>query len=269
MRGAAHGLASPLLLGAGFRHAFFTRNGGVSVAPFASLNFASGTGDPPENVRENLARAARALEVPPERVYFLSQVHGTDARRVDGGMDRAAFARLEGDATFALEADLACGVRSADCGTVLVGERGSGAALAIHAGWQGTERGVIASAISELVRALERRSGARGLELVAAIGPHIEACCFEVDVDVASRLSLCSPIGDSAITRAVGVKRFVDLRAILTAQLVAAGVPSDRIDHVRGCTKCDPDRFFSYRRDGKVSGRLLSAIVSRGVHDLP
>lgn len=257
------GLASPLLDAAGFSHAFFTRRGGVSAAPFATLNFAAKTGDAPEHIQENLARAAAWLGVPAGRVYFASQVHGVVALEIDGAEDRAAFARREADATFALERGFACGVRSADCGTILVGDRASGAALAIHAGWQGTELGVVGASIAAL-RASLARSSSREPDLVAAVGPHIEACCFEVDVDVAARLAACSSLGERAIDRAAGSKRFVDLRRILTEQLAASGVARDRVDHVRGCTKCDAERFFSYRRDGKVGGRLLSAVVSRG-----
>lgn len=266
MREGPIGVTSPLLERAGFAHAFFTRWGGVSEGAFATLSFATPAitgveGDALENVRENARRAAEHLGVDAGLLYFLSQVHGVDARRVDGALDRIAFARLQGDATFAVDPGFACGVRSADCGTILVGDARSGAALAIHAGWQGTERGVVRSAIDALRAALTGRADA---DLVAAIGPHIEACCFEVDVDVAARLAACSTLGEAAITRAEGAKRFVDLRAILTTQLEASGVAPDRIDHVRGCTKHTPERFFSYRRDGKVSGRLLSAIVSRG-----
>ncbi len=262
---ATKALSSPVLDAAGFAHAFFTRAGGVSPPPFDTLNFTAMTGDSLENVRENIARAADRLGVLEARVFFLSQVHGVDALRVDtpdvvaGRVDRQAFARQQGDATFALAPGYACGVRSADCGTILVGDRVSGAALAIHAGWQGTERGVVATALRTYLAELGEEAS-----LVAAIGPHIEACCFEVDEDVAARLASASSIGERAIARRVGPKSFVDLRAILTAQLAAAGVASERIDQVRGCTKCDPDRYFSYRRDGKVGGRLLSAIVSRG-----
>lgn len=258
-----------MLDAAGFAHGFFTRVGGVSPPPFDALNFSAMTGDSVENVRANVARAAATLGVTEGRVFFLSQVHGVDAARVDvpevvdGSIDRQAFAQKKGDATFALAPGYACGVRSADCGPILIGDRRSGAALAIHAGWQGTERGVVTASMRALVAALGTEGRATP-DLVAAIGPHIEACCFEVDEDVAARLAACSSLGERAIARRVGAKRFVDLRAILAAQLEVAGVQTDRVDHVRGCTKCDPERFFSYRRDGKVGGRLLSAIVSRG-----
>lgn len=244
---------------AGFRHAFFTRQGGVSQGEHASLSFAASTGDAPENVAANLERAGAALGVPAARVHFVSQVHGVETVVVDEGEDREQVVHRVGDALAARGgAELACGVRSADCGTILLGDTASGAVCAIHAGWRGTVRGVVPAALARL-----RELTGPGPRFVAAVGPHIEACCFEVDDDVAAELAACSTAGDGAVIRKKGGKPHVDLRAILHAQLAAAGVSPDRIDDVRGCTVCDPDRFFSYRRQGARSGRLLSAIVPR------
>jgi YfiH family protein len=166
--------------------------------------------------------------------------------------------REVGDITLARAAGVGCGVRSADCATVLAGDRRSGAVVAIHSGWRGT----VGRAAIEGVAALRRLAG-EGADVVAAIGPHIEACCFEVGDDVAAELAGCSTVGAAATHREVGARPRVDLRRILHAQLEEAGVAPDAIDDVRGCTVCDGARFFSYRRDGQRSGRLLSAIVSR------
>jgi YfiH family protein len=249
-------VTSPLLSRNGFRHAFFTRQGGVSEGVYATLNFAVSTGDEPGRVRQNVALAAAALGVPAARLYFLSQVHGTGVVALSGEEDREAVVHVEGDATLTLRPGIACGVRSADCGTILVGDLRSGAVAAIHAGWRGTEAGVVEAAIDALTRAT---SGA--VELVAAVGPLIEACCFEVGHDVADRLAACSALGEAAVTRRPE-KAHVDLRAILGEKLRAKGIAAGAIDHVRGCTVCDAQRFFSFRRDGKASGRLLSAIVA-------
>jgi len=153
---------------------------------------------------------------------------------------------------------VACGVRSADCGTLLIGDRVSGAVCAVHSGWRGTVQGAAAAG----VRALRELVGAEG-DLVVAVGPLIEACCFEVGDDVAAELAACSSRGEQAVDRS-REKAHVDLRSILDAQLAEVGIASHAIDHVRGCTVCDRERFFSFRRDGKESGRLLSAVVARG-----
>jgi YfiH family protein len=247
-------LESSLLARAGFSHAFFTRAGGVSQPPWDTLNFAAGTGDDPAAVRENFARAASLLGVSAARLYVVSQVHGVAAQVLAGDEDRDAVLRKIGDITLSLSPGVACGVRTADCVPILIADRTSGAVAAIHSGWKGTVANVAASG----VRALRELVGSRG-DLLAAIGPHIEACCFEVGADVAAELAACSPLGAAVVI--AGDKQHVDLRRIVRAQLEAAGIDPAAIDDVRGCTVGDEERFHSYRRDGKIGGRLLSAIV--------
>lgn len=249
-------LTSPLLASSGFSHGFFTRQGGVSPAPFDSLNAAASVGDDPTNVRTNVGRAAEALGVHPAKLYYLSQVHGVVAVTLTGSEVPDDVVQLRGDITVSRAPSVACGVRSADCGTLLIGDRVSGAVCAVHSGWRGTVQGAAAAGIA----ALRELIGDKG-DLVVAVGPLIESCCFEVGDDVASELAACSSRGEEAVDRS-REKPHVDLRAILDAQLAAVGV--DAIEHVRGCTVCDRERFFSFRRDGKQSGRLLSAIVARG-----
>ena len=250
-------LASTLVTGAGFRHAFFTRAGGVSPPPWDRLNFAASVGDAPANVLENLRRAARALGVGVERLYVLSQVHGTASRVLEGGEERDEVMRSVGDIALSRAAGVACGVRTADCVPVLLADRITGTVAAVHSGWRGT----VAGAATAGVAALRDLCGGPG-DLVAAVGPHIAACCFEVGDDVAASLAACSPAGERAVIRSEGHKTRVDLRRIVRAQLEAVGIAPEQIDDVPGCTVCEPGRFHSFRRDGERSGRLLSAIVA-------
>lgn len=250
---------SELLTQHGWVHAFFTRRGGVSTGPFASLNAAASSGDDPAHVKANVAAMERALGIEPGQLYYPSQVHGTDAVIVGRTAHTQADA-LEQRADVVLAApglsrEVACGVRSADCGTILIGDRVSGVVAAIHAGWKGTALGVVAAAL----KAMEPFLAAKR-ELVAAVGPHIERCCFEVGEDVAAQLAACSSLGEGAVDRTRKTLH-VDLRAILSTQLQSGGVSA--IDHVPGCTVCDADTYFSFRRDGARSGRLMSAIVLR------
>lgn len=247
-------IASPLLAQSGFAHAFFTRAGGVSQPPWDTLNFATATGDDPAAVRENFARAAQLLGVAAPRLYVVSQVHGVAAQVIRGDEDRDELMRAVGDITLSRAPGVACGVRTADCVPILIADRTSGAVAAIHSGWQGT----VVNAAAAGVRALRELIGDRG-DLIAAIGPHIEACCFEVGPDVAAELAACSSLGEAAVIP--GAKAHVNLRAIVRAQLEAEGIAATAIDDVHGCTVGDRERFHSFRRDGKASGRLLSAIV--------
>lgn len=248
-------LESALLRQAGFRHAFFTRNGGVSNGAYQSLSFSSAAGDSVSNVNENLRRAAVALGVENERVFFLSQVHGRVAHTLNGNEEQSALIQVEGDALVSRIAGRAIGVRHADCVPVLLADRKSGAVAAAHAGWRGAVNGVVSSAI-EALRAVSPHS-----ELIAAIGPHISLAAFEVSEDVADTIVAASR--DPQIVDRSGQKPHIDLRRMLHAELRAQGLGPTDVDDVHGCTVSDPVRFFSYRRDGKASGRHLSAIVPR------
>jgi polyphenol oxidase len=258
-------LVSALLAREGFRHAFFTRRGGRSPAPFDSLHFGT-VGHGADDLAANVRAAALVLDVDPERLYTATQVHGREAIVARGNEDRMELLRRKADAVVSATPRVACGVKIADCVPVLVADRAGGAVAAIHSGWQGTELNVVAAGVAALVR--ELRSGGRlpdaerTPDLVAAIGPHIEVCCFEVGEDVAERLQSCAPAVD-AIDRHRGPRPHVDLRKIVRAQLRTLGIRDDAIDDVRGCTKCDASRFFSYRRDRENSGRLLAAITAR------
>ncbi len=228
----------------------------MSEGPYESLNFSVGVGDEPSLVEQNVALAANALGVEAERVYFLSQVHGTDVIELSVGEDRETLLHKTGDALIGTHPGSACGVRTADCVPILLADRATGAAAAVHAGWRGTVRGVVESAVAEL------RERGWGSDLAAAIGPHISARAFEVSEDVATELVGASP-DPEVVRREPGQKPHVDLRKIVRKKLLALGLRQTAIDDVFGCTVTEPERFFSYRRDGKRSGRLLSAIVPR------
>lgn len=255
MTDRAEFLESALLRDAGFRHAFFTRNGGVSSGAYASLSFSIAAGDSAENVRENLARAGQALGVDTPRILFLSQVHGSVTHTLLGGEDQASVLKLEGDALLSRAAGLACAVRTADCVPVLLADRRSGAVAAAHAGWRGAVAGVVASAVRGL-RALWPEA-----DLIAAIGPHISQAAFEVSPDVAEAILRAST--DPGIVDRTRAKPHLDLRRMLRAELRSLGLADQAIDDVWGCTVSESSRFFSFRRDGKASGRHLSAIVPR------
>jgi hypothetical protein len=216
-------------------------------------------GDDPELVARNFEAAAEELHVQPEKILFLQQVHGTTSHVVAPPFHREQTIQLQGDAVVARDASVACAVRVADCAPILIADRISGAVAAIHSGWRGTEQNIVGH-VTIFLKKFAHSHGYRGTDLLAAVGPHIETCCFEVGHDVAAQLSRCSPVADILHLGPKG-RPHVDLRRILHAQLIEAGVPHEQIDHVRGCTLCDKTRFFSYRRDGTRSGRLLAAIV--------
>jgi YfiH family protein len=254
-------LASGLLARAGFQHAFFTRRGGVSEGPFATLNLSPQVGDRADQVRENLGRAARTLELSPERVYVAAQTHDRDVIVLSGNESADAVARTAADAIVSSAPGIGCGVRTADCVPILLADPESGRVAAVHAGWRGLVRHVIASTI-ERMSAL----GSRRAALLAAFGPHIGPAAFEVGEDVADEIARASS-AQGVVQRAATGKALVSLARVVRAQLIAQGLEDDRLEQVPGCTYRDASQFFSYRRDGQRSGRMLAVIVPRDRKD--
>jgi YfiH family protein len=252
-----HHLQSGLLARAGFVHAFFTRQGGISEGPFASLNLSTEVGDRPEHVQVNLGRAAAMLNVPGHRICVPRQVHGREVEVWDAGTDATMAMTLAADACISSEPELACAVRTADCVPILLADPLCGRVAAVHAGWRGVVLGVVSAAVAKMAAL-----GSDPARLVAAIGPHISAAAFEVGDDVAEQLESASVARD-AIVRSAGQKPHADLAAIVRSQLALAGCAFDQIERVPGCTHTERERFFSYRRDGARSGRSVSAIVPR------
>jgi YfiH family protein len=192
-------------------------------------------------------------------LYEASQVHGAAVHVVSADDEVRQVRGLEADALVAPAGGIAIGVRVADCVPVLVVDAQSGAVAAIHAGWRGTVRGVVEAGVAAL---LAHGSGDPG-ELRATVLPHIRRCCFEVGEDVALELLGSTPGREPSVIDRTRPKPHVDLTAIVCAKLRALGLADAAIDVVPGCTRCEPARFFSFRRDGKHSGRHLAAVVSR------
>jgi purine-nucleoside/S-methyl-5'-thioadenosine phosphorylase / adenosine deaminase len=233
---------------AGFPHGFTTRRGGGSAPPFDSLNLGGAVGDDPARVAENWRLVERETGLAFARVR---QVHGACVVRLDAGTPPS----LEADAVLSRTSGVAACVSVADCVPVLLADPASGAVAAVHAGWRGT----LARAAAEAVRALAEESGAAPGRLVAAIGPAIGPCCYEVSPDLAQRFA--AEMGADVVRR--GGAPTVDLWAANAAVLRAAGLKADRIEALRRCTSCERDDFFSHRRDAGRTGRQMAFIAPR------
>jgi YfiH family protein len=254
-------LTSRLLSAAGLAHGFSVRGGGVSKGPFSSLNLSVSVGDDEASVRENheLLRRAAGLR---GHIATAHQVHGD--RVVDARMQEifpataAAGTAADGvappgaDALLAL-GEGAVGVRIADCVPILIAAGGT--AAAVHSGWRGTRLQIAARA----VRALQHATGADPARMLAAIGPCIGRCCYEVSPELAAAFR--AQFGtEAADDPALGPRPHLDLRYCVEASLSQAGLPLDRIEQVEGCTSCDTGAFFSHRRDNGRTGRHLAFI---------
>jgi YfiH family protein len=227
---------------------FPARVGGVSAAPFASLNLGLSVNDRAEDVLENRRRLCAAVGVPQARLVVPGQVHGTklawvgeaDAGR--GAADSHTVIRAH-DGLLTRAAGLGLVISYADCVPVVVvadGEEGPAFAT-VHAGWRGMLAGIVGKAAAEL---------AAGGRLVAAVvGPSIGPCCFTVDEELRRRFEARFPGSAGAAT--------VDLWRCARLDLEAAGVPPAAVTVAGLCTSTD-GRFFSHRRDGGVTGRHLA-----------
>lgn len=242
----------------GVRHAFFTRQGGVSQGVYAGLNVGVGSGDDPAAVQHNRALAAGALGVDASHLLTCYQIHSDRAVTAQAPWS----ARPEGDAVVTDVAGLACGALAADCAPVLFADPQARVVAAAHAGWKGALGGIIAATVA----AMEAK-GARRERIVAAVGPCIGPLSYEVGDDFLDRF--VAEDSDFARFFAPGAqagKRLFDLPAFVLSRLDAAGVGDARwIGHD---TRAQEDLFYSNRRAflrGEPDyGRLLSAIVLNG-----
>ena len=239
------GILAARLLG-GYRHGFTTREGGTSIGAFESLNLSSTVGDDPALVRENWARVRAATGLAFARVR---QVHGCRVVEVEAGTEPVE----EADAVATSVPGVAACVSIADCVPVLLADTRSGAVAAIHAGWRGTIGGAAAAA----VRSLVERHGARPADLLAAIGPGIGPCCFEVSRDLAVRFR--DEVDKVTATPRDHGSR-VDLWRANELLLRRAGLPRRQIETVARCTSCEERTFFSHRRDRGLTGRHVAFI---------
>jgi YfiH family protein len=237
----------------GLRHGFSTRRGGVSTGRYATLNVGGKWGDDPEHVAHNRRRLAAAGGFDWARLFTARQVHGARVALVVDGTLPERVAETEADVVATAVPGAVVGVYTADCVPILLAD-GDGRVAAAHAGWRGTVAGVASAAVEALVSI-----GAQRERLRAALGPSICARCFEVGEEVAAAFDELAP---SAVIRNAGNKPHVDLWEANRRVLVAAGVPADQIDAAPPCTMCEPERFFSFRRDGGQIGQQLSFVAA-------
>ena len=228
----------------GFTHGFPERTGGVSTGLRASLNLGMRWGDDRENVEHNRRLVAEQAGYDPEQLQVTRHVHGTDVWTVGEPLaDGAEF-----DGLVCNRVGPVLGAFAADCIPLVFAEPDARVCGAAHAGWRGTIAG-LACKVVERMQAL----GARPERIRVALGPSIGPCCFEVGPEVTDAFR--AAFGELAGMVVRGPRKdHVDLRVATRAVLERAGVRPEHIDGRPPCTRCEPERFFSYRRDGQAGG---------------
>lgn len=238
------------------RHGFFTRRGGVSAGPFASLNCSLSGSDARESVLENRARAARALGADPAMLVGLTQVHGVDVVTVEEPWAQGAGPRA--DAAVTARPGIALGIVTADCAPVLFADAEAGVAGAAHAGWRGAVAGVLESTLAAM-----QRLGARPDRVAAAVGPCIRQASYEVGPDLRDAVLADDAAAERFFANGRPDRWQFDLAGYCAARLAAAGI--GRVAVVDADTLPDEARFFSHRRrtlaGGGPIGHQLSAVA--------
>jgi len=220
------------------RHGFFTRQGGVSTGIYAALNCGLGSGDAPENVRQNRDRAAAALGI--DKLAGVHQVHGCAVHVIRTRED--AVLRPQADGLVTDLAGIGLSVLSADCTPILFADPGSGIIGAAHSGWKGALSGIGEAVISAMLQ-----MGAERQAIMAAIGPCISQAAYEVGADFEQNYLAADPSSGAYFAKSASPgKRQFSLASYVAARLERAGIGA--VKNLDLCTYQDEARFFSFRR---------------------
>ncbi|HEX3660737.1 MAG TPA: peptidoglycan editing factor PgeF [Acidobacteriaceae bacterium] len=268
-------------------HGFSTRTGGATHAyrpeqRAAELNLGFTQSDARENVLENRRRFLEALGAPEARLVTLRQIHSSLVRRVKRA-DAERVPAWKGDGMMTDEPGALLAIQTADCIPVLVADTKRRAVAAFHAGWRGTLKRIVEAGVNRM----RLEFGSRPENLVAAIGPGIGVCCYAVGEEVRSEFSsqfayasdLFHEVSDSDPVRErypllfltarapghsnLGPSLHLDLMEANRRQLLDAGLRADAITVTGDCTRCQNNRYFSYRAEQGFTGRMLSVVGRR------
>jgi YfiH family protein len=241
----------------GIRHAFFTRQGGVSEGIYESLNGGVGSRDAAAHVAENRARMAKALGVAADNFLSCYQIHSPEVVTVERAW--TPDARPRADALVTRVPGIAVGVSTADCGPVLFADANARVVGAAHAGWRGALTGVIEATIA----AMEKLGADRG-NIAAAAGPMIRQANYEVGPEFVERFAADNAANERFFTPSTtdGHAMF-DLAGYIKTRLASAGIK--RVEDIGRCTYADAATFYSYRRSVHRNesdyGRHINAIA--------
>ena len=237
---------------------FTTRHEGVSRPPYNSLNLGLGTLDSPHSVEGNRSLLVRHFGISIERLVTVNQVHGDDLLVIDEpNPDYSHFLKVDCDGIITNQPGVMIGICLADCIPVLLLDPVRRVVAALHAGWKGTAAGITAKGVKALVKLFD--SDPR--DVLAAVGPGIGACCYEVDAPVMEAFRK-SGQDTSLFAADKGLGKFrLDLPEANRQQLLRAGIPEDNMEVGKLCVSCNRELFFSYRRDGGETGRQMGFIM--------
>lgn len=193
-------------------------------------------------------------------IASLKQIHSTQVMVFDRPVKTGVLTQGEGDALVTNQRQVLLVVRTADCVPVLLVDNEIGVIGAIHAGWRGAVGGIVPKTIQTCVE----QFGSDVANMYVAIGPSIGLCCYEVDVPVIEPLRRHYPDWVGVFEETTVGKGMLDLKQLIWHQILASGIPEHQVERIEHCTRCRDDLFFSYRREGKVNGTMMSGIMLPG-----
>ena len=237
---------------------FSTRNGGVSRAPYNSLNLSFATDDILPHVEGNRSTFARTFDLDPHQLLTVKQVHGKDLLLIDEpNPDLSHFLNIEVDAIITNQPEIMIGVLTADCLPILIWSEEQKVIAAVHAGWRGAANGII----GKTVETIQNHFDCSASELKAAIGPGIGAHRYEVDRPVRDCFRKGSGFWNDIAKETTLGHWLIDLPLSCRLQLEQLGLAPQNIDVAKECTCCHPELLFSHRRDNGTTGRQLGFIM--------
>jgi YfiH family protein len=239
----------------GIIHAFCTRWGGVSKGRFANLNFSVSEGDTQRSVAENWNILSNAFNIPEDRFVTVSQIHGDRILIID---DTVPVSHDPGyDGIITNKPGTAIGIKTADCVPIFLVDRVKHVIGTIHAGWKGTSLNIA----GKTLRILLNKFGSKPEDIIAAIGPSIGPCCYEVDETVWTAMEK-DPDRNFFFKESRKAERWMlDLPKANQRQILRAGISPENVTSAGICTSCHKDTFFSHRGDGGQTGRQLNFIM--------
>ena len=237
---------------------FTTRHEGVSRQPYNSLNLGTNTFDSPHNIQGNRSILARAFGARAERLVTVNQVHGVDLLVIDTpNPDYSHFLKIECDGLVTNQPGVLIGVCIADCVPLLLLDPKKKVVAALHAGWKGTAGNIAGKGVETLVGLF----GSKPADILAAVGPAIGRCCYEVDTPVWEAFNKIGVGLECFDRKTVAGKWGLDLPAANYSQLLEAGLTPANIATTSMCVSCEHDLFFSHRRDRGETGRQMGFIM--------
>lgn len=244
-------------------HAFLTRTGGISKGAFSSLNFDLRDGDSMERVVYNLVKTAKLFGFDESKLVTVNQIHSDDIFIMDrkdynmlGKYPAFSSKKISADAIITNLRGIAIAVLTADCAPIILFDPLNTAIAIVHAGWKGTLKKIA----QKTILSMSEKFGTSVETLVAAIGPCIGECCYNVDKSVIKLFKNTFPDYKEFIKLEKSDWK-LDLKRANYIQLVYAGLLKKNIWTANHCTSCRKDLFFSYRRDNKKTGRQLSFVM--------